>query len=751
MAGLIGALRVSLSADTAAFQQGMTKAQRQAAKSSSAIQRSLTGIKIGLTSLAAGVTLGSLTAVAKRALDYASSLGEVSQQLGVTTKDLQVYRYAATQVGISQEEMDKGLGKLTITLGQVAAGAKAPIAALKAIGVTADELRGKDTGEAFRIIADGLAKIPDRAQRAAVEVALFGRTGAKLDTLLSGGSGAINELSNAAEKLGIVLSDDQIQRADETADKMAALKTVLEANIAGVVADNANAILKMVDALAQLIAAIPDAIAAYSRFLNKIEVYQGAAQAKLGLTAGIRGRGQSRVAYAQGNQAAADMESRLGISVQSIMSGSRARPSGAGGGSIDPFLAGGGGGKKGKSAEQLANEAERLRKDQLRDEYQFTSDQRRNQIDIIQAQMDLTEDYSDRSTLATQILDLERDQEQAALAQAVALGDLTQARADELAVQQEKLDALKRDKLVLDEQYDRRREVLQIDETVLDIERDKLDGQSRLAETAAEQRAVELRILDLAYRQERARLEAVMADERASYGDKESARLRLGSLGDRMAADRAGVIRGTMGPMEAFLDSLPDTAAKANEAFEALAANGLSSLIDGIAEAGFNIKKLGDVFSNVAKQIIADLIRIQLQKAIVGALSGALGGLFGGSGRLSLGDGFSTAVGNPGATNLGALAGLPKFAKGGSFTLGGMAGLDTNLLSLNGQGIAAVSRGEHVSISPNNEGGGQRVHVILDHSPALVARIVQGDQISEVRGSAGAQTALARRRQRLIP
>jgi hypothetical protein len=55
------------------------------------------------------------------------------------------------------------------------------------------------------------SKVTDRSQRAAVEVALFGKSRRALDNLLSGGSAALNALTDAAEKLGIVLSDEQIQ------------------------------------------------------------------------------------------------------------------------------------------------------------------------------------------------------------------------------------------------------------------------------------------------------------------------------------------------------------------------------------------------------------------------------------------------------------------------------------------------------------------------------------------------------------
>ena len=50
---------------------------------------------------------------------------------------------------------------------------------------------------------------------------------------------------------------------------------------------------------------------------------------------------------------------------------------------------------------------------------------------------------------------------------------------------------------------------------------------------------------------------------------------------------------------------------------------------DGLTDAIVNSKNLGDVFKNVAKQIIADLIRIAIQQQIVAAFGGGGGGIFG--------------------------------------------------------------------------------------------------------------------------
>jgi hypothetical protein len=204
--------------------------------------------------LAAGVGLAAMGVAGKRALDYASSLGEVSQQLGVTTRDLQEYRFAATQVGIEQDAMDKSLAKLTRTIGEAANGGKQQQRVFKALGIDIRNASGniKTAGELIPEVAAALEGVQNPAQRAAVLVQLFGKSGQQLETLLAGGRGQVDGLRDSAQRLGIVLSDKQIQSADDTADKLAAIKQVLEARIAGVVADNAQAILTMADSFGSL-------------------------------------------------------------------------------------------------------------------------------------------------------------------------------------------------------------------------------------------------------------------------------------------------------------------------------------------------------------------------------------------------------------------------------------------------------------------------------------------------------------------
>jgi hypothetical protein len=276
----VGSLVIDLIAETASFNANIKRASQQLNSEATKMNASLASINKGINSVVnAGKALVAfelgqeIGRIAKAGLDYASSLGEVSQQLGVTSDDLQVYRYAATQVGLSQEEMDTGLQRLTRTLGQAQLGSKQTGAVFAALDVDLRTASGslKTTSQIIPEVAQALSRIPDPARRAALETQLFGRAGQKLDTLLAGGSDAIDNLRNAAHRLGIVLSDRQIQQADETADKLAEVKMVLEARVAAVVAENAGAIFTLADAFEAV------TVAAGKGVKNVTDMYRGIA------------------------------------------------------------------------------------------------------------------------------------------------------------------------------------------------------------------------------------------------------------------------------------------------------------------------------------------------------------------------------------------------------------------------------------------------------------------------------------------
>jgi lambda family phage tail tape measure protein len=113
-------------------------------------------------------------------------------------------------------------------------------------------------------------------------------------------------------------------------------------------------------------------------------------------------------------------------------------------------------------------------------------------------------------------------------------------------------------------------------------------------------------------------------------------------------------------------------------------------------------------FKSLADSILKDLTKLALNDIFKGGGGGFLSGLFGGGGGLFGGGGQQSTGGGLGSLFSG-LSGLFGFANGGGFTVGGNFGTDRNVLSINDQPVARVSRGEAVNVSPNGSGGSPTV------------------------------------------
>lgn len=385
-----------------------------------------------------------------------------------------------------------------------------------------------------------------------------------------------------------------------------------------------------------------------------------------------------------------------------------------------PFRAPAGKAKKGRTSK-----APRDRSDDV--EFQFAQELRQAQMDVLRAQQQLVQNSEARAKLSLDLLTAERAMQEAELNERVrkaerdfAENKITAGTLQEVKVQAEKLraeydskDALEREAVQAELSAKLAEESAQLREVDFDVQRGKLEAESTLAETASERRGVELRLLDLTYRQEKARLEAIIAEEQAKEVAQqnlvrlEEARRRLAGLDATTELQREGVIASTRGPMEDYLASLPTTAAKAQEALERLQVQGFEGLIDAALALTEGFDSAKDALLNTLKQFFLGMARMELQKGLGSLLqsTGGLGGLFKGAFGGGLGGG--TTVGSD-VLSSGIYDGIPAFASGGSMRLGGFPGVDRNVLQLNGLPIARVSHGERLNINPANDAGGWR-------------------------------------------
>lgn len=171
--------------------------------------------------------------------------------------------------------------------------------------------------------------------------------------------------------------------------------------------------------------------------------------------------------------------------------------------------------------------------------------------------------------------------------------------------------------------------------------------------------------------------------------------------------------KGTKGNVKEISKSIGDANTESNE------------LLDYFKDMNSETRQLNnhisDVFANFVtgsmsakeglRSIAQEMISLASRSLFGGSSSGGIAGaLFGAAGSLFSG-GFGSAANSLGQS-IGSIFSsspvgpykLPGFANGGSMVIGGNAGVDKNLLSLNNKPIARVGRGETLSVNPNSTG-----------------------------------------------
>jgi len=184
-----------------------------------------------LAGLGAALSLGALVAAGKAALDTADNLSKLSQKTGISVESLSLLRPIAEQSGISLEGLAKGMQKLATAMVEAAGGGKEQIDVFSRLGVSVKDAAGqlRPTEDVLLDLADAFAVMPDGAEKSALAVKLFGKSGVELIPFLNQGRAGIEELKQKFKELGLEISGDTAKAAEKFNDTLDTVKQALSA------------------------------------------------------------------------------------------------------------------------------------------------------------------------------------------------------------------------------------------------------------------------------------------------------------------------------------------------------------------------------------------------------------------------------------------------------------------------------------------------------------------------------------------
>lgn len=248
------------------------------------------------------------------------------------------------------------------------------------------------------------------------------------------------------------------------------------------------------------------------------------------------------------------------------------------------------------------------------------------EVDRLRIIADLTNSAGDRARAEQEALRAER----AAFDRQTALdADMTDAQRADLAAARDAADAQRARAIEIHRMEGLARE--QADKEASDNagQQDLVAARGRVNDrTTAQRRMTDMRLIDLEFSEREAQATREY-DDAVRRGDEVAERTafaRLARLEELKALAKAEAQLANQSPMERLRDELDQTAEEMSESLEMVQVRGLRALEDGLVDSIVQAKSLGDVFSNMADQIIADLARIAIQQAVIRPLGVSLAG-----------------------------------------------------------------------------------------------------------------------------
>lgn len=243
------AVKIKASVDGLAQITGLNKAlgntEKQANQTGGALGRikgAAGGLAGALGGLVPAVGIAGLAALGKRSIDAADNLNDLSQRTGVGVESLSRFGRAAEDSGTSLDSVAKSMGKLAKGIVDPASQTSE---ALKSIGISSTDASGKirSMDAVMLDIADRFQKMPDGAEKTALAMQLFGKSGAELIPMLNGGREALSQYS-------ATIDTEMAQAADKFNDSINAIG----ASVAGPFNQAITALLPLITQMAEGIA-----------------------------------------------------------------------------------------------------------------------------------------------------------------------------------------------------------------------------------------------------------------------------------------------------------------------------------------------------------------------------------------------------------------------------------------------------------------------------------------------------------------
>lgn len=252
-------------------------------KNATTMNNAMKAAGVGVLGLGAALVKSAFSAA-----EMADDINTLSSKTGLAVEDIQKFKFAADTIDVSLETLTGSLAKLTKNMASAATKGKGDTyEAFNKLNVAITDTNGelRNNQDVFYDTIAALGKIENETERDAIAMQIFGKSAQELNPLIEGGADDLKRLGDEAEAMGLILSQDALDAANELQDGVDKLKATASAAFSKIGADMTKYLIPVVEKLGDLVKWILDnkepivvalaAIAAGILAFNMVTMIQG--------------------------------------------------------------------------------------------------------------------------------------------------------------------------------------------------------------------------------------------------------------------------------------------------------------------------------------------------------------------------------------------------------------------------------------------------------------------------------------------
>ena len=181
----------------------------------------LAKLKTEMLTIGAGAGITGLgSKLAKEALDWNLSVKKMQSLTGATAEQASTFISVANYMGVATDVSTTAFAKFAKAVSNAqdkmqTASVEGKLATdmFSRLGISIDQIQGKNTLEVFQIIQERLRGMKDGAEKTRVEMELFGKTGYQLHGMLNMSAEAMKQVEDRARAMGLIIDDEAAKKS----------------------------------------------------------------------------------------------------------------------------------------------------------------------------------------------------------------------------------------------------------------------------------------------------------------------------------------------------------------------------------------------------------------------------------------------------------------------------------------------------------------------------------------------------------